>query len=152
MSRLFHPRDRSRLAAWVIVFLTLADTPGVDALSGDAWEACRDRVVAALEAAGQRDFGDPSAYTGATGSGALDRVIAQCGYRAERIDPALCNDIYEQVYLPCREDGFEGMSMAATSWILIFDPAGRFIERLRRICAQSAPLSRAAFGRLVCGK
>ena len=84
-------------------------------MSGRAWDACRDRVIAELEAAGLRDFGDVSAYTGATGTGAIQGVIEACGYRSEQIDHAFCNDLYSQVYLSCREDGFDDMSMAAPS-------------------------------------
>jgi hypothetical protein len=121
-------------------------------MSGRAWDACRDRVIAELESAGLRDFGDVSAYTGATGTGAIQAVIETCGYRSEQIDRAFCGDLYTQVYLSCREDGFEGMSMAATSWVLIFDPQGPLVRRLRESCEQSAQMSRAAFGRAVCGE
>jgi len=150
MPRPTRPLDRCRVLAWAIALLTLAGTPGVAAPSGAGWEACQDRVISALEAAGLRDYGDVSAYTGATGAGALDAVIEQCGYHPERIDRALCDHLFQQVYQACREDGFEGMSMAATSWVLIFDPDGPLVERLRRVCAQPAPVSRGAFGRLVC--
>jgi hypothetical protein len=109
-------------------------------------------VIAKLEAAGLRDFGDVSAYTGATGTGALQAVIDQCGYRSEHLDSRFCDDLYEQVYAACREDGFEGMSMAATSWIRIFDPDGPLVERLRRACTRPETLDRAGFGRLICGE
>lgn len=119
---------------------------------GASWDTCRERVIADLEERGRRDFGDVSAYTGATGTGAMQAVIERCGYRPEQIDRGLCDDIYEQVYLACREDGFEGMSVSATSWVLIFDPDGPFVERLRRVCTQPASVGRAMFGRLVCGE
>jgi hypothetical protein len=145
-------QDHPWVTASAIVLLALHGTPGGAARSGDAWDACQDRAIADLEAAGGRKFGDPSAYTGATGSGALDAVIAQCGYRPEPVDATLCDELYRQVYRACREDGFEGMSMAATSWVLVFDPDGPLVQRLRRVCTQTAPVSRDAFGRLVCGK
>jgi len=117
-----------------------------------AWEACRDRVIADLEAAGLRDFGDIGAYTGATGSGALQTIVEQCGYRSERIDRTWCNDLYRNVYPACREDGFDGMSVSATSWVLVFDPDGPLVSRLRLVCAQPKPVSRALFGHRVCGE
>lgn len=80
----------------------------------------------------------------------LQRVIGQCGYHPERIDPAMCDDLYQQVYLACREDGFDGMSMTAQSWVLIFDPGGPLIAGLRRACSEPAPVSREAFGRQLC--
>jgi hypothetical protein len=144
-----HHRMISVLA---IIILALHANPGLAAKSGSAWDACRDRVIAELEARGLRDYGDVSAYTGATGTGALHAVIERCGYRSDRIDRPLCDDIYEQVYHACREDGFEGMSVSATSWVLIFDPDGPLVARLRRVCAQPATVSRAEFGRLVCGE
>ncbi len=153
MPRSTRLRDRRWGAVGVIVLLVLLvlyGMPGVAAQSGDAWAGCRDRVIGALEAAGLRDFGDAGAYTGATGTAALEAVIAQCGYHPEQVERALCDDLFQQVYQPCREDGFEDLSMAATSWVLIFDPDGPFVERLRRVCTQAAPVSRAVFGRLVC--
>jgi hypothetical protein len=135
-----------------MILLALYGAPGLAARSGDAWEACRDRVFADLEAAGLRDYDDAGAYTGATGSGALPEVIAQCGYHPERIDRPLCDSLYQQFYGDCREDGFAGMSVAARSWVLIFDPDGPFIARLRRVCAEPAQLGRASFGRLVCAE
>lgn len=147
---------RSRYCAWMHLWLfgviILSAIPGTTDASPDVWQACQDRVIATLEAAGVRDFGDVSAYTGATGTGALSAVIEQCGYRPERLSRPFCDDIYDQVYLACREDGFEGMSMAATSWVLIFDPDGALVENLRRVCEQSKPVSRATFGRRVCGE
>jgi hypothetical protein len=134
----------------VMILLALSGAPGLAARSGDAWEACRDRVFADLEAAGLRDYGDAGAYTGATGSGALPEVVGQCGYHPERIDRPLCDTLYQQFYLSCREDGFEAMSVAARSWVLVFDPDGPFIARLRRVCAEPAQLGRASFGRLIC--
>jgi hypothetical protein len=142
----------STFRAGVLAVLALCAPAGVSAMSASAWDACRDRVIARLEAAGLRDFGDVSAYTGATGTGALNAVVEQCGYRPERIDRRFCDDIYEQVYAACRLDGFDGMSMSATSWVLIFDPSGPFVERLKRVCAQPASVDRAAFGRLICGE
>jgi hypothetical protein len=136
----------------VLVLLILPAGMGMSAMSGAAWNACRDRVIAELEEAGWRDYGDVSAYTGATGTGALEVVIKRCGYHSERIDRQLCDDIFEQVYLSCRLDGFEGMSVAATSWVLIFDPKGPLIKRLRQVCEQPVVLGRAAFGRRVCGE
>ncbi|WP_295584368.1 hypothetical protein [uncultured Lamprocystis sp.] len=136
----------------MMILLALYGAPGLAARSGDAWEACRDRVFADLEAAGLRDYDDAGAYTGATGSGALPEVIAQCGYHPERIDRPLCDSLYQQFYGDCREDGFAGMSVAARSWVLIFDPDGPFIARLRRVCAEPAQLGRASFGRLVCAE
>ncbi|UHD16020.1 hypothetical protein [Thiocapsa bogorovii] len=152
---MFHvsrPRLYRLLAAGVFLLLVRYDALGASAMSAPAWDDCRDRVIANLEAAGLRDFGDVSAYTGATGTGALQAVIDRCGYRSEDLDPAFCDDLYEQVYAACREDGFEGMSMAATSWVLIFDPKGPLVERLRRICIQRATIDRTRFGRLICGE
>jgi hypothetical protein len=152
---MFHvsrPRFHGLLAVGVLLLLVPYAALGGSAISGPAWDACRDRVIAQLEAAGLRDFGDVSAYTGATGTGALEAVIDQCGYRSEHLDPAFCDDLYEQVYAACREDGFEGMSMAATSWVRIFDPDGPLVERLRRVCTQHATIDRARFGRLICGE
>ncbi len=146
------PRERSWIPVWMMILLALYGAPGLAARSGDAWEACRDRVFADLEAAGLRDYDDAGAYTGATGSGALPEVIAQCGYHPERIDRPLCDSLYQQFYGDCREDGFAGMSVAARSWVLIFDPDGPFIARLRRVCAEPAQLGRASFGRLVCAE
>lgn len=152
MVHVSRPRLQGLLAAGLFLIFLHYAAPGFSAKSGPAWDACRDRVIANLEAAGLRDFGDVSAYTGATGTGALQAVIDQCGYRSERIGPAFCDDLYEQVYAACRVDGFEGMSMAATSWVLIFDPDGPLVERLRRVCTQSATIDRARFGRLICGE
>jgi hypothetical protein len=152
MPRVVNSRHGSRIFAWTFVLLALYAAPGAAAMSAEAWDACRERVIAVLEAKGIRDFGDVSAYTGATGTGALHAVVEQCGYRSERIDRQFCDDLYEQVYPGCRSDGFEGMSMSATSWVLIFDPDGPLVNRLRRLCAQPADVSRAAFGRLVCGE
>ncbi len=152
MPRSPRPRHRLWICAWLVGVVVLWATPGAWGASADAWQACQDRVIASLEAAGLRDFGDVSAYTGATGTGALNAVIKECGYRPERLSPSFCDDIYAQVYPACREDGFEGMSMAATSWVLIFDPDGPLVEKLRRVCEQSQPVSRATFGRRVCGE
>ncbi len=152
MVALARPRERSWMLVRVMILLALSGAPGLAARSGDAWEACRDRVFTDLEAAGLRDYGDAGAYTGATGSGALPEVIAQCGYHPERIARAWCDTLYQQVYWNCREDGLEGLSVAARSWVLIFDPDGPFIARLRRVCAEPAPLGRASFGRLLCGE
>ncbi|NCA71451.1 MAG: hypothetical protein EOM91_15430 [Sphingobacteriia bacterium] len=118
--------------------------------SGMAWDACRDQTIAALEAAGRRDHGDVSAYTGASGAGALIAIIERCGYRPERLSRDDCDLLYEQVYLSCRLDGFEGMSIAATSWVLIYDPKGPLVRRLKQSCAQTANLDRASFGLQVC--
>ncbi|EGV16777.1 hypothetical protein [Thiocapsa marina] len=152
MFRVFRSRFHGVLAAGFFLLLETGAAPGAAAMSGPAWDACRDRVIANLEAAGLRDFGDVSAYTGATGTGALQAVIERCGYRSEHLDPAFCDDLYEQVYAACREDGFEGMSMAATSWVLIFDPQGPLVERLRRVCIEPATIDRSRFGRLICGE
>jgi hypothetical protein len=122
------------------------------ALASDQWDHCRDRVIARLEIAGERDLGDVNAYTGASGAGVLDVVIEHCGYRPEQLSPADCDILYEQVYESCREDGFEEMSVSATSWVMIYDPDGPLIERLRLICAEPIPVSRESFGRLVCGE
>jgi hypothetical protein len=81
----------------------------------------------------------------------LQWVIGQCGYHPERIDSALCDDLYQQVYLACREDGFDNMSMTAHAWVLIFDPGGPLIAGLRRACSAPAPVSREAFGQQLCG-
>lgn len=140
------------LALTLLAFMMFLAAVAPAAAAVDAWEQCRDRVIGELEAAGLRDYGDVSAYTGATGTGALEAVIARCGYRSERIGRALCDDIYEQVYFACREDGFEGMSVSATSWVQIFDPKGRLVSRLRRVCSQPASVDRGQFGRLVCGE
>lgn len=142
--------DRLRVAVGVLV-LGLSPMPVVAASSGDAWEQCRDRVIADLEAKGLDDYGDVGAYIGATGSGALPVVIERCGYRSERVGPDLCDDLYRQVYWACRADGFDGMSMAATSWVAIFDPVAPLLLRLKRVCSDPEPLSRAAFGHRVCG-
>jgi hypothetical protein len=150
MSHVSRPRLHPLLAAGVFLLLMPHASPGLTAMSETAWDACRERVIATLEAAGLRDFGDVSAYTGATGTGALQAVIDQCGYRSERIDRAFCDDLYEQVYDACREDGFDGMGMFATSWVLIFDPKGPFVERLKNVCTEPARMGRAAFGRRVC--
>ncbi len=152
MVHVSRPRLQGLLVAGVVLLLVPYAALGASALPGSAWDACRDRVIASLEAAGLRDFGDVSAYTGATGTGALQAVIDQCGYRSERIGPAFCDDLYEQVYAACREDGFDGMSMAATSWVLIFDPDGPLVERLRRVCTQPTTIDRRGFGRLICGE
>jgi hypothetical protein len=142
------------IAALVVLTLTLSAcvAEGAQRMTGRAWDACRDRVIGELEAAGVRDFGEVSAYTGATGTGAMQAVIDTCGYRPEQIDRAFCDDLYTQVYLSCREDGFEGMSMAATSWVLIFDPDGPLVGRLRRVCEQPGDLGRTGFGRAVCSE
>jgi hypothetical protein len=142
------------IASLVLLMLTLGGdaAEGAQRMSGRAWDACRDRVIGELEAAGVRDFGEVSAYTGATGTGAMQAVIDSCGYRPEQIDRAFCDDLYTQVYLVCREDGFEGMSMAATSWVLIFDPHGPLVRRLRGVCEQTNELGRTGFGRAVCGE
>ena len=152
MFRVSRPRCRCLLAAGAFLLLASYASRGVSAMSGASWDACRDRVIATLEAAGLRDFGDVSAYIGATGTGALQAVIEQCGYRSERIGRAFCDDLYEQVYAACRADGFEGMSMSATSWVLIFDPKGPLVERLRRVCARPDAVDRATFGRLICSE
>jgi len=147
------PRERSWIPVWMMLLpLALYGAPGLAARSGDPWEACRERVFADLEAVGLREYGDADAYIGATGSGALPEVIAQCGYHPARVNRPLCDTLYQQVYEDCREDGFDGMSVAARSWVLIFDPDGPFITRLRRVCAAPAQLGRASFGRLVCGE
>jgi hypothetical protein len=122
------------------------------ALTSDQWDHCRDRVIASLAAAGERDLGDVSAYTGASGAGVLDVVIAECGYRPEQLSPADCDIFYEQVYESCREDGFEAMSVSATSWVMIYDPNRPLIARLRLICAEPIPVSRQSFGRLICSE
>lgn len=152
MPRLPFPRCRAWIRAWLLCVVIISVALGAADASPEAWRACQDRVIATLEAAGLSDFGDVSAYTGATGTGALQAVIEQCGYHPERLSAPFCDDIYEQVYPACREDGFEGMSMAATSWVLIFDPDGALVENLRRVCEQSRPVSRATFGRRVCGE
>ncbi|MCG6898228.1 MAG: hypothetical protein LJE61_10380 [Thiocapsa sp.] len=135
-----------------VVLGALHADPSAAGLTGLSWDACRDRVIAALEAAGQRDFGDVSAYTGASGAGALVAVIERCGYRPERLSRADCDDLYEQVYNACRLEGFDGMSVSATSWVLIYDPEGALVERLRHICARPDRASRTEFGVLVCGE
>lgn len=150
MPRAVNSRHKNAVLACAFFFFSVYATSGVAAMSAREWDACRDRVIATLEAKGLRDFGDVSAYTGATGTGALHAVIEQCGYRSERIDRAFCDDLYEQVYPACRQDGFDGMSMSATSWVLIFDPEGQLVSRLRRVCTQPQTVGRAAFGRLVC--
>jgi hypothetical protein len=152
MPRAVNSRHKGAILAWALVLFVVYAIPGVAAMSAREWDACRDRVVATLEAKGLRDFGDVSAYTGATGTGALHAVIEQCGYRSERIDRAFCDDLYEQVYPACRADGFEGMSMSATSWVLIFNPEGHLVNRLREVCAQPQTVGRAVFGRLVCNE
>ena len=152
MPRLHRPRDGRWVMVWTIALLTLSGTPGAAVPPEDTWKACQDRVIADLEAAGRHDYGAVSADTGATGAGALDAVIERCGYHPAAVDRTLCDDLYRQVYQACREDGFEGLSTAAAAWVLIFDPGGPLVARLRRVCAQSTPLSRAAFGRLVCVK
>jgi len=149
MTRLSHPRDHRAVAVGACIVLVLSGAPRI-ALSEDAWMTCQDRVIAALEAAGERDFGDVSAYTGATGAGAQDSIIEQCGYHPERVDHALCDSLYEQVYDACRQDGFDDMSRAGRSWVLIFNPKGALVERLRRVCTQSVSVNRPVFGILVC--
>ncbi|MBK1646015.1 hypothetical protein CKO25_15430 [Thiocapsa imhoffii] len=143
-------------SAWVVGLLVgnliLSGPAAPAAGSAQGWDACRDRVIATLEAEGLRDFGDVSAYTGATGTGALQAVIERCGYRPERISRSFCDDLYGQVYTVCQLDGFDGMSMAATSWVLIFDPNGPLVERLRRVCSVPREMSRSEFGRVVCGE
>lgn len=81
----------------------------------------------------------------------LQRVIGQCGYHPERIGSALCDDLYQQVYLACREDGFDGLSMTAHAWVLIFDPGGRVVATLRRICSEPIMVSQEAFEWQLCG-
>lgn len=120
MSTLPRLRHRPWIPAWACVGLALQSAPGVAVRAEGAWEACRDRAIADLEAAGLRDFGDVGAYTGATGSGALQTIIERCGYRSERIDRTWCDDLYRNVYPACPEDGFDGMSVSATSWVLVF--------------------------------
>lgn len=120
--------------------------------SGSDWDACRDRVMAARQAAGRRDYGDTAAYTGVTGAGALAAVVRRCGYRDRAMDSAFCDDLYDQVYPACRQGGLQGLSMAGASWVAVLDPAGPVLVRLRRACDDSTPLDRAAFGRRVCGE
>ena len=119
---------------------------------GRDWEACRDRVMAARQAAGRRDYGDTAAYTGVTGAGALAAVVQRCGYRDKTMDSAFCDDLYDQVYPACRQGGLQGLSMAGASWVAVLDPAGAVLVRLRLACDDSTPLDRAAFGRRVCGE
>ena len=135
----------------VALALLLIGCAGMEPLA-DAWVSCRDRVFAGLEEAGQREFGDASAYFGATGAGALAEAIERCGYHAEQIDRSLCDDLFAQVYAACRESGFAGMSMAASSWVAIFDPQGPLVKRLQQVCVQLAAVSREEFGRRVCGE
>lgn len=156
MSRQHRPWARRQVVAWALAVLAVGGAAGAPAglggARGDAWMTCQGRVIAALESAGQRDRGAVSAYTGVAGAGAQDAIVARCGYHPETIGPALCESLFQQVYPACREDGFEGMSAAATSWVRIFDPVGVRLARLRRACTQAEPLGRAAFGALVCGE
>ena len=141
-----------RTAAVLGVLLAAQGLAGAAGSSGPAWEACRDRVMTARQAAGRRDYGDPAAYTGATGAGALAPVVGRCGYRDRSMDSAFCDDLYEQVYPACRQGGLQGLSMAGASWVAVLDPRGPVLARLRRACDDATRIDRAAFGRRVCGE
>ena len=142
------PRWRPVVA---LALLFLVGCAGMAPLA-DAWMSCRDRVFAGLEKAGRREFGDASAYFGATGAGPLADAIERCGYHPEQLDRQLCNDLFTEVYEACRESGWEGMPMAAASWVSIFDPQGPLIERLQQVCVQPVTVNREQFGRRLCGE
>lgn len=128
--------------------------PLAPARSHAAWKACSDGVLKRLSAKGERESGNPGAYTGAGGAGATADIQKKCGY--EPMTRQGCDGAYVHVCLEPRKyyDKFGDFSLsnADRSWIKSFDPRVFDERRLKSLCTAPFQISRAKFGALMCGE
>ena len=68
------------------------------------WKGCLDKVMENLIQRGKKEFNDSAAYTGMGGAGASEYIVAECGN--EPITSDICNKIYNDIYLACRNRKF----------------------------------------------
>ena len=124
-------------------------------LSGSpaAWEGCRSQVYDGLLAQGERE-GDAGGYVGASGSGARDDILVECGYQP--MTQRACDDAYQNAYLPCHEraktEKEYGLAMVELADVNMFNPVMMSEEKVEALCRAQGPISRVKFGSLLCGE
>lgn len=97
---------------------------------------------------------DAGGYVGASGSGARDDILVECGYQP--MTQRACDDAYQNAYLPCHEraktEKEYGLAMVELADVNMFNPVMMSEEKVEALCRAQGPISRVKFGSLLCGE
>lgn len=133
------------MKAAICIIATLIAFP---VIAKPSWENCKKKVFNDLISMGIREYGNPTAYIGNSGSGAYEEIIKVCGYKP--MTKKNCDDIYINAYLSCQKS--KSMSSIEMQYLRGYNPKILEYDRFDALCSAKERLTRKEFGNIMCGK
>lgn len=128
----------------VLMFVMLQNSY---ALSVNEWNTCKKNVYNTLEKRGIQEHGSPTAYLGASGSGADSYIKDVCGNQP--VTQKDCKLAYKNTYSYCISEK-RGLSNANSSYIELFSNSDKKIRKIENWCAKGVDVSYEKFIKEIC--